>query len=467
MKANIKTLSHSLRLFAIRHEERPVALVTLVVFAILNILQVMTHWQVYNKAEHVGFYTLYSRIFRLSGYDAWSCALLSDGSIYFDTKRHPLFLTVLYPLRWINDWVMQTFHLSIAMPLMATVLTILAVYTAVLFFRTLHDILQLPKSDAGLLTLLLFAFGHVMLPFVCPDHFAFSMFLLVLTIYLSGKALKAHRSLGNVKTALLLFFTAGISLSNGAKTVLAAVYTWGKGEQRSVKRLVKLSLSGLIALMVLGAVYTVNYYTLEKPDLEARQQRNRHMEEVQRQRGNTAFFERQANRQKWLAQHQNKTAGNGLITGLIDTSTPRPESLWHNFFGESLQLHSDHAFADMNFNRPLFVHYQYPWQYAIEVVLILLLVAGIIAGRRQPLMQMLLCWWAVDWIIHIVLGFALNEVYIMTSGWAFILPVAIACLLQRLQGRWLTILRCVVTFLAIYLLWYNATLLSRHLIAMA
>ena len=55
----------------------------------------------------------------------------------------------------------------------------------------------------------------------------------------------------------------------------------------------------------------------------------------------------------------------------------------------------------MNFNRPLFVHYQYPWQYAIEVVLILLLVAGIIAGRRQPLMQMLLCWWAVDWIIHI------------------------------------------------------------------
>lgn len=43
MKANIKTLSHSLRLFAIRHEERPVALITLVVFAILNILQVMSH----------------------------------------------------------------------------------------------------------------------------------------------------------------------------------------------------------------------------------------------------------------------------------------------------------------------------------------------------------------------------------------------------------------------------------------
>lgn len=467
MKTNIKSKIRHLHLCTLRSDERCVALVTLVVFAFLNLLQVLSHWQIYHKATHVGFYTLYSRIFRLSGYDAWSCALLSDGSIYFDTKRHPLFLTVLYPLRWINEWVMDTFQLSIAMPLMAAVLILLAVATAVLFFRTLRDTMNLQAVDAGLLTLLLFSLGHVMLPFVCPDHFAFSMFLLVLTIRLAGKALQARRPLGNMTTALLLFLTAGISLSNGAKTILAAAYTWLRGTPRSLKSFGRLCLSAFAALVILGAVYAINYYTLEKPDLEARQQRNRHMEEVQRQRGNTAFFERQANRQKWLAQHQNKTAGDGLITGLIDTSTPRLKSLWHNFFGESLQLHSDHAFADKNFNRPLFVSYQYPWQYAIEILLILLLVTGIVIGRRHPLMQMLLCWWAVDWMIHVVLGFALNEVYIMTSGWAFIIPMAVACLMQRIRGRWQTALRYVTAWLAFYLIWYNASLLSQHLLSMS
>lgn len=49
-----------------------------------------------------------------------------------------------------------------------------------------------------------------------------------MTLYLAGRQQQQHRGMPWWQCALLFFFTAGITLSNGAKTFLAALFTNGK-----------------------------------------------------------------------------------------------------------------------------------------------------------------------------------------------------------------------------------------------
>lgn len=80
---------------------------------------------------------------------------------------------------------------------------------------------QCAHSDA-------FSFAYVLLVTFVDDHFGMSLFFLSMTLYLAGKQQQEHRSMPWWQTALLFFFTAGITLSNGAKTFLAALFTNGK-----------------------------------------------------------------------------------------------------------------------------------------------------------------------------------------------------------------------------------------------
>ena len=65
-------------------------------------------------------------------------------------------------------------------------------------------------------------------------------------------------------------------------------------------------------------------------------------------------------------------------------------------------------------------------------------------------------------VIHVVLGFTLNEVYIMSPHWLPIVAIAIAGLMQSRQQKVLT---PIIMFTAIFLFFYNGTLFLRFLLA--
>lgn len=453
-------MANRFSIFKIKGEERWVALVSFLFFATLNFLQLWSHWDVYRKASHVGFYTAYSRVFKLSGYDAWSCVFMSNGQIYFETNRHPLFLILLYPFRWLNQLLISLLGVNCAMPIMALALVALAVWTAVFSYRFLREVLGMSYFDSSILTLMLFGFAHVMLPLVCPDHFAFSFFLLMLTLLVSGKAFKEHRVLSARKAGLLLFLTTGMATTNGAKTLLTDFFCNGR-KMFSPRWLVT---GVVLPLLLMGAVYAGAHYCIEVPLKLQRDQRDARMLQKQQEKQNTAFFKKQAQRDKFTQEKAEQKLGNGTITGLIDVKTPRLRSLWDNFFGESLQFHKEHLLEDGSFTRPVFVSYHNWWNDIVEGILILLLIAGVMAGRKERVMQMLVSWLALDIILFIVLGFAIDEVYIMTSGWAFIIPIGAAYLLKRLRGKAYQVGSLLTACFAVYLFIYNASLLIGHLV---
>lgn len=66
-------------------------------------------------------------------------------------------------------------------------------------------------------------------------------------------------------------------------------------------------------------------------------------------------------------------------------------------------------------------------------------------------------------LIHVVLGFALNEVYIMASGWVFIIPIAIGYLLKSMSSTLAAYAEGLLGLLALSMMTYHGWLIIEHL----
>ena len=89
----------------------------------------------------------------------------------------------------------------------------------------------------------------------------------------------------------------------------------------------------------------------------------------------------------------------------------------------------------------------------------MMFLAGILTGIRNKFFLMVLSGVSFDAAIHLGLGFGLNEVFIMSGHWIFVIPIAISYLFRRIQGNMtLTFLRILTLLLTVFLFAYNVTL---------
>lgn len=439
---------HIFNIFKVKKEERWLAFAMLAVFVTFNAMVIASHYHVYTMEAHGGFWSVFTKNFRMSGYDCWSWITVSGGRIHFVTSRHPLYLTFLYPLYLLNDWLIQNVGYNFAVYFMAVIIVFSAFYAVLFMYRVFREVLELRRKDARLLTLLLFSFGHVLIPTMVPDHFVISLMLLSLTLYVTGKKMKKGQLLTAWQSLVLTFFTAGMATSNGVKTLLAGLFTNGK----KVFTCKFISIGVVLPLLLLLGIQQSQYYLLEVPQ----QAVVRHIESETLKKNPQKVLEHKKQRDEWQRTHLGQPVGDGVITKLMDVSTPRVPTIVENFFGESIQLHQRSLLKDVSWERPIFVEYNWSVNYIIEAFVVLLFIVGIVFSYKQRFFKMLLAWFACDLTLHLILGFAVTEVYIMTSGWAFIIPISYGYLLKRLSMKWLKLMRVALIMLTIYLWIYNA-----------
>ena len=96
----------------LRKEERPVAIVALIVFAALNALLIANHWQSFTRGAHVGFWSVFYNHLNMSGYDIFSLIFISCMRLHWNALRHPLFVALLLPLFWGLDGIIFFMPLS-------------------------------------------------------------------------------------------------------------------------------------------------------------------------------------------------------------------------------------------------------------------------------------------------------------------------------------------------------------------
>lgn len=436
----------------IRKEERPVALVAALVFTVLNALLIYAHYDSFTRGAHVGFWSVFYNHLNMSGYDVFSLIFISCMRLHWNSLRHPLFVLLLLPLYWINHMLMPPTEFNFAPFLMAVLLIACDVAGAVILHRILREIIGANRSDAAMLTAMFYGIAHVMVATMVPDHFALSLPLLMLTLYVTGKHLLRGTRMPLWQSALLYFLTAGVTLTNGVKVALAAWIANGKRvfTLRSI-------LSFVVPTLILGAIYIGTQNIIIAP-----QERSIKRIEAHVAKKDPARIERLKKHDEFV-RRQNGEAMTKKVPLLewSDMTTSRWQSAVDNLMGESLQLHRDHLMEDVQQKRPVFVGYRSFINYVVEAVLVLLLIAGAWVARRERFFLVVASWFAFDMLMHLGFGFGLNEVYIMTAHWAFIFPIGAAYLLRRSTSG---ALRLLVASLTVWLWAWNGTIIVGYLL---
>ena len=435
----------------LRKEERPIAVVALVVFAALNALLIANHWQSFTRGAHVGFWSVFYNHLNMSGYDIFSLIFISCMRLHWNTLRHPLFVVVLLPLFWLNRLIMPPTEFNAAVLLMAALLVAADVWGAVLMHRLLRDVVEVRCVDAALLTALFYGFAHVMIATMVPDHFALSLPLLLLTLLIAGRKLKEGKPMKLWQSALLFFLTAGVTLTNGVKVVLAAWFAGGRKvfAWRSIA-------SFVVPTLLLGAIYVWQQDAIVAPQ----ERKIKRIEAAVAKKDPVRIAKLQEHNDFVKQQNGEALTKNVPLLEWSDITTDRWQSAVDNLFGESLQLHRDYLLEDVQQTRPVFVQYRSALNYVVEALLVVLLAVGAWTARREKFFLMVLAWFGFDMLMHMGFGFGLNEVYIMTAHWAFIIPIAAGYILRCSNS---IAPRVVVAALAVWLWAYNATIVIDYL----
>lgn len=436
-------------IFRIRKNEIAVFIIGFIILALLNIMMLGYNPDLFTRGGNIGFWSIFYDHFIVSGYDSFVYLSLSRWKIYYTLSRHPLIAPMLYPLALLNGWLMDLTGVNCAIYIVAALYCLLGNYSFLFTYRIMRKVIGICVLDSMLCTLFFFSLGHVMTATFVPDHFAISLFLITLTAYIAGTYMKRQSHMPAWLTALLATITCGVTLTNVAKTWLAALWTNG----RHFWRLKSLLLTTILPLMIIAGGYFLQYEYLAKPD-NLVQQHN-----IEKKLKKDAKFAKQYyEHKKWMENRRSFNNTDNTILQWIDTKTNRIATITENLFGESFQLHQDYLLEDTNKSRPVIVAYRHWYNYLIEAIIVALFIGGIIIGRKNKFCLMILSWFAVDMTMHIILGFALTEVYIMTSHWALAIPVAIASLLSAYKGKQRIALRLVLFAVTIWLLAWNIPL---------
>lgn len=378
---------------------------------------------------------------------------MSNGKLYFEIPRHPLFAVILYPFYLINKELIATGDTNYAMIFMAILLIASAYYSFIFIYRVFREIIEVGKKDCLLLSAMLYSFGMVMVSMLVPDHFCWSLFLLTMTLYLAGKAMKEKKQLSAWTIGILSFLTGGVTLSNIAKTYLAAWFVNGK-KVFAWKNMVAMILP---AILLVGTAYLI-YTEIREPQFHTDKKI-----EIKAHAKDTLQAHKDSIHHAWVLAHTGEPMKKEGFWKWTDMSTSRSDALIHNMMGESIQLHDSYLLDDMCVNRPTVVKYNYVFNYIIEGIVALLFILGIIVAVRHRFFLMALSWLALDICIHFVMGFGLNEMYIMACHWIFIIPISIAYLLKSLTPSRQTIVRGITLLLTLYLWVWNGYLVFSYM----
>jgi len=404
----------------------------------------------------------------LSGYDPLTYLGVTDWDVVYQVYRHPLLSFMIWPLWLINEGLTWLLGVNCVQYLVAGMLIFCTYYSYIFLYRIHREVIELQRRDATLLTAYFFSLAYILMAAIVPDHFTISMFLLLITLYISGVCIKKGREFKWWQSAILFYITAGVTLSNGIKVFLSGLFVNLKHFFRPKYLLLAVILPA--ALLWGTAQWEYRTYVLPKEKARAEQKAQRAEQQKARVAKMTAeqkeqYEVKKARREKILQRQAAKTGKPMENYGFLkwtDISTSRWQSTYENLFGESLQFHQDYFLEDVLVHRPVFVHYRWAFNYVAEALMLLLFVVGIWFGRKSRFLWLCLCGFAFDMFLHIGLGFGLNEIYIMTPHWAFVLPIATAYLFKQVQTRWL---RVIVALITIYLFIYNGYLLTDFLLS--
>lgn len=454
-------------IFQIKKEERWLAAFIFLVLAVLNGLVICHYYDLFTPiSDH--YYGTFIKNFHISGFDPLTYYVLSNWETSYNVYRHPLLAFYMYIPYLLNMGLMQITGLNCALFIAVAMQLFCAFYSCIFMYRIFREVIELSQWAAHIFTLFFLSIGYVLVTSIVPDHFVISMFLLILALYISGRRMKNHHPFKIWQSILYFLLTAGTSLNNGLKIFFSALFVNGKGFFRPKHLL----LAVILPAALLWGFCRWEYKTFVWPkEMQKKEMRAQRKAKQQKQKQLLALHDTAHQAKDQVAKPVKKKAVrkvghpfmSGEFMGWTDATTQRGASIVENLFGEGIQLHQDHLLEDELRHRPMIVKYRHWENYAVEAIIGILFVLGIIMGRKSKFLWLVMAYFALDMLLHIGLGFGINEVYIMTAHWIYAVPIAIAFVWKGMPSRGKGYVALLVWVLALYLLVYNGNLIFKYL----
>ena len=434
-----------------------ITLLGVVIMISLNYMMVLWKPDIFTNTKYAAWSTFWNHG-ELSGFDTYTYIVVTSFHPVYVLSRHPILAMMLWPFYELNNALKEVFHINCAIYVVAVLWTVLASCSWILMYRIQRKIIELSWQLSLLLTLFFFSFSHVMIVLFFPDHMGISLPLLLLTIYLAGKALKQNKRFALWHSLPLVFFATGVTTTNLVKVGIADLFTqWGK---IPFKKMILHFMLYLIPLAVLYAAYSYQMETSQKQE----EQRIVKIEKAKMKKDKKYAEKYKAGKQEYKERREQQILDIPIVTD-TEYHIDRLPSLVENVFGEGLILHDTYTLKDANRgnHRPVLVTYSHWWYYAIEGLIVALFLMGIWIGRREKFLWMVLSMFLFDMLLHVGLNFASADVYIMTAHWAFVIPIAIGYLIKkRNRLSYMTLL--VVFGLTTFLWWHNLSLIANYIL---
>lgn len=444
-----------------RHREMLlVMLLGLIVFGALNVMMLFYHYDAWTNPR-VGFWTAFCNRFEVSGFDPYTYIIISKWRPLYVLSRHPLLAVMMWPMSELNEWLKDITGINCAVHIVAVLWTAISLCSWTLMYRIMRRIIELGAWQSLLMTVWFFSFSHVLIITFVEDHMALTLPLLLLALYIGGRAVKEQRTMPLWQSLPLLLVSTGVTTTNCVKIAFADFFTrWGK--EPFVKKIIPHFLIYLLPMALIMGAYVYQERTTQQEERESIENT------VSKRAERDSTFAAQWSKEKaYNKEVKTKQLVKLSFVTNTDYKIDRLPSLIENIFGEGLILHERYALTDANKNhRPVMVRYNGWWYYAIEACIVLLFVAGIWYGRKERLLWMALSMFLFDMLLHVGLNFASADVYIMTAHWAFVIPLAVAFMMKELEPK--PVIRGIVTvcvfLITVFLLVHNVQIIVEHII---
>ena len=453
------------KIFKIKPEERVQAVVILAIIVLLNGLFIYRMHDIFMQEGFGPYWKVFERELHLSGYDPLTYLGVTYWDTVYNVYRHPLLAYIIWPLYLINQGLTALLGVNCVQYLVALPLIFASLYSYIFIYRIHREVIQLRHYDATLLSAFYFSFAYIMLSVIVPDHFTISMFLLLITLYISGKCIQKGRKFLWWQSALLFFITAGVTLSNGIKIFLSGFFVNLKSFFRPKYLLLGVILPAALLWGVAVTEYRTSVLPKEKARQEAKAVKKKKIEEriAQMTPEEKLAYEKKQEvreaRQKLQAAKSGTPMKQYGFWKWTDITTSRTQTIYENLFGEAIQFHQEHFLEDTLVFRPVFVKYTWKLSYVIEGIILLLAIIGLWCGRRSRFLWLAMSYFGFDMFIHLILGFGINEIFIMAPHWLFVVPLAIGYAFYSSKGNQHKVLQLSVLALTAYLWVYNGWLL--------
>ena len=215
-------------LFRVKPEERIQAVVVLTVVVVLNGLLIGRMHELLMQPGFGPYWHVFERELHLSGYDPLTYLTVTDWDVLYEVHRHPLLAFFVWPLWLMNEGLTWLTGVNCVQYVVALPVIFCSLYSYIFLYRIHREVVGLRRDDATLMTMFAFSMAYILLSVIVPDHFTVSMFLLLLTLYISGICIKKRHEYRWWQSALFFIITAGVTLSNGVKVFLAGLFEIGR-----------------------------------------------------------------------------------------------------------------------------------------------------------------------------------------------------------------------------------------------